>query len=170
MSCRWLETEAGTLRLKVQTYPARGQCPEGFIRMISDGYLQALGIPLRAGRGFTEQDTPSSRPVVTWSMKHRHALGRAQGPMGQIVIGEGSQNPGRRVVGVVADVRHRALEQESGCELPFPHSPDGRLRRRLPGRPHRASTRRARLVYTSGSAPHRDGIIHQRIQNHSGSG
>src|SRR3984893_18439612 len=36
---------------KAKTYP-RGQFPEVFIRMISDGYLQALGIPLRAGRGF----------------------------------------------------------------------------------------------------------------------
>src|SRR2546429_5945697 len=43
-----------------------------------------------------------------------------QNPLDQIVIGEGGSNPGRRVVGVVADVRHRALEQESGNELYFP--------------------------------------------------
>jgi hypothetical protein len=48
------------------------------------------------------------------------ALWPGQNPLDQIVIGEGGSNPGRRVVGVVADVRHRALEQESGNELYLP--------------------------------------------------
>jgi putative ABC transport system permease protein len=41
-----------------------------------------------------------------------------QNPLGQTVM-SGQNNP-RIVVGVVSDVRHRALEQESGCELYMP--------------------------------------------------
>src|SRR5579872_6578391 len=96
-----------------------GQYPEGFIRIISDGYLQALGIPLRAGRSFTERDTATSEPVAMVNETLARTLWPNENPIGQIILGDGNQS-GRRVVGVVADVRHRALEQESGCELYFP--------------------------------------------------
>lgn len=100
----------------------RGQYPEGFIRVISDGYLQAMGIPLRSGRGFTEQDTASSEPVAVVNETLARTLWAGRNPIGQIVIGEGIYNMdhGRRVVGVVSDVRHRTLEQESGSELYLP--------------------------------------------------
>ena len=48
---------------KGQVYP-KGQHPEAFIRVVSDGYFEAAGIPLRAGREFTERDRASSEPVV----------------------------------------------------------------------------------------------------------
>jgi len=99
---------------------ARGHFPEGYIRIVSDGYLAAMGIPLRAGREFSERDTPSSEPVAMVNETLARTLWPGQNPLDQIVIGEGGSNPGRRVVGVVADVRHRALEQESGNELYFP--------------------------------------------------
>ena len=98
----------------------RGHYPEGFIRVISEGYFQAMGVPLRSGRTFTEQDTPSSEPVAVINEELARVLWPGQDPLGQIVMGEGSSSPGRRVVGVVANVRHRALEQESGSELYFP--------------------------------------------------
>jgi predicted permease len=99
---------------------ARGHFPEGFIRVISDGYFQAMGIPLRSGRTFTEQDTLSSEPVAVINEELARVLWPGQNPLGQIVMGQGANGPGRRVVGVVANVRHRALEQESGSELYFP--------------------------------------------------
>jgi predicted permease len=99
---------------------ARGHFPEGFIRIVSDGYLQAMGTPLRAGRGFTKQDIRSSEPVALVNETLARTLWPGQNAIGRILMAEGSQNPGRRVVGVVGDVRHRALEQESGCELYMP--------------------------------------------------
>ena len=38
--------------------------PEAFIRVVSDGYFEALGIALKSGRAFTESDRASSEPVV----------------------------------------------------------------------------------------------------------
>ncbi len=99
---------------------AAGHSPQAFIRVISDGYLQAMGIPLRAGRGFTPQDTVGAEGVALVNETMARTFWPGENPIGQIVMGEGSRNPGRRVVGVVGDVRHRALEQDSGGELYFP--------------------------------------------------
>jgi predicted permease len=100
----------------------RGHYPEGFIRIVSDGYLQAMGIRLLAGRAFSAEDTQSSQPVAVINETLARTLWPGQNALGQIVMGQGTGGPGRQVVGIVSDVRHRALEQNSGCELYFPVS------------------------------------------------
>jgi predicted permease len=100
----------------------RGHYPEGFIRIVSDGYLQAMGIRLLAGRAFSAEDTQSSQPVAVINETLARTLWPGQNALGQIVMGQGTGGPGRQVVGLVSDVRHRALEQNSGCELYFPVS------------------------------------------------
>jgi len=84
--------------------------------MISDGYLEAAGIRLEAGRGFTEQDRASGEPVVIVNQTLARTLWPGQDPIGQVM----TQDGGRRVVGVVADVRHEALEKTSGPEMYIP--------------------------------------------------
>jgi predicted permease len=101
--------------VKGQVYP-KDQHPESYIRMISDGYFAAAGIRLEAGRGFTEQDRASSEPVVIVNQSLARTLWPGQDPVGQVV----SQDGGRRVVGVVADVRHEALEKTGGSEMYIP--------------------------------------------------
>ncbi len=93
-----------------------GKDLEAFIRIVSDGYLQAMRIPLRAGRDFSPRDTPSSELVVLVNETLARALWPGQNPLGRMVTQEG----GRRVVGVVGDVRHSALEQSSGGEMYLP--------------------------------------------------
>ena len=100
----------------------RGHYPEGFIRIVSDGYLQAMGIRLLAGRAFSAEDTQSSQPVAVINETLARTLWPGQNALGQIVMGQGTGGPGRQVIGLVSDVRHRALEQNSGCELYFPVS------------------------------------------------
>jgi len=95
---------------------AKGHYPETFIRNVSEGYLQAAGIPLVAGREFTERDTPDSEPVAMINETLARTLWPNQNAVGQIV----DQDGGRRVVGVVAGVRHRALEETSGSEMYLP--------------------------------------------------
>ncbi|MCI0387382.1 MAG: hypothetical protein MOB07_01250 [Acidobacteria bacterium] len=48
---------------KGKTYE-RGKYPEAFVRIVSDGYLRAMGTPLRAGRDFSAADNPSSPRVI----------------------------------------------------------------------------------------------------------
>lgn len=92
--------------------------PPAFVRIISDGYFEAMGIALKKGRDLTQRDTPSSKQVMIINETLARTLWPAQDPIGKIIRGE--CGPDREVVGVVADVRHVALEQESGSEFYLP--------------------------------------------------
>ncbi|HYL63719.1 MAG TPA: ABC transporter permease [Candidatus Methylomirabilis sp.] len=94
-----------------------GQYPEGFPRMISEGYFHAMGIPLRAGRDFTERDTKGALNVIILNETAARNLFPGQDPLGQIVLADG---PERTVVGIVGDVRHMTLEEGSGNEFYIP--------------------------------------------------
>ncbi len=90
--------------------------PEAYPRIVSDGYFQAMGVQLRAGRDFTPRDTPDSERVIILNESFARALWPGQDPLGKRVLNNGPV----RVVGVVADVRHLALEKASGNEMYIP--------------------------------------------------
>ena len=97
---------------KGQVYP-KDRHPEAFMRVVSDGYFESVGIRLKAGRVFTQRDRASSEPVAIVNETLARTLWPGQNAVGQIV----TQDGGRRVVGVVADVRHDSLETAGGSEL-----------------------------------------------------
>ena len=90
--------------------------PEAFIRVVSDGYFEALGIALKSGREFTESDRASSEPVAMVNETLARTLWPGQNAVGQMV----TQDGGRRVVGVVADVHHGGPERLGGSEMYLP--------------------------------------------------
>ena len=94
----------------------KGHHPEAYIRVVSDGYFAAAGIPLRMGREFTERDRASSERVVVVNETLARTLWPGQNPLGQMI----TTDKGRRVVGVVADIRHVALEKTGGPEMYLP--------------------------------------------------
>ena len=102
----------------------RGRYPTAFVRVVSDGYAAALGIPLRAGRDILPSDTATSEQVIVINETMARILWPGQDPIGKYVLGGCAKE--RRVVGVVGDVRHLALEQGSGNEmyLPMRQCPD----------------------------------------------
>ena len=102
---------------KDQVYSKDHPPPDVFVRMVSDGYLKAMGIPLRSGRDLTERDSPSSKPVMLINETLARTVWHGRDPIGQIAT---YVDVDRQVVGVVADVRHLALEQGSGCEMYLP--------------------------------------------------
>jgi len=102
---------------KDQSYSIEHPPPDVFVRIVSDGYLKAMGIPLRAGRDLTAQDTPSSKPVILINEALARALWHGRDPIGRTVQ---YVDKDREVVGVVGDVRHLALEQGSGYEMYLP--------------------------------------------------
>jgi predicted permease len=96
----------------------RGRFPLAFPRIVSDSYITAMGIPLRAGRDISPDDTPSGEPVMLVNETMARTLWPGQDPIGKFVLGPCAKE--RRVVGVVGDVRHLALEQASGNEMYLP--------------------------------------------------
>ncbi len=94
-----------------------GNYPNGFPRIISDGYFHAMGIPLKAGRDFTERDTKGALNVIILNETCARNLWPGEDPIGKIVRAD---NPERTVVGVVGDVHHMALEEGSGNEFYIP--------------------------------------------------
>jgi predicted permease len=92
--------------------------PSAFVRIVTDGYLTAIGTPLKQGRDISEHDTSDSAPVILVNETMAHALWPGQNPIGKVILGDCAKE--RVVVGVVADVRHMALEKESGNEMYIP--------------------------------------------------
>jgi predicted permease len=98
------------------TYPKGQYPPEPYIRVVTEGYFESLGIPLRAGRGFTEQDGAKSEPVAIINETLARTLWPGQPAVGKLI----TQDGGRRIVGVVADARHEALEKAADAQLYLP--------------------------------------------------
>ena len=79
-----------------------------------------MGIPLRSGRAFTPADDERGAPValVNETFVRRYFGGR--NPLGGRISVGGPEGPWRTVVGIVADVRHRALATEARPEVLLP--------------------------------------------------
>jgi hypothetical protein len=95
----------------------RGQYPQGFVRVIGNGYFRTMGIPMRAGRDFTDADTRDAPPVLIINESMARTLWPDRSAIGQR-IWQGNAFP--TVVGVVEDTRHTTLESPFTGEVYFP--------------------------------------------------
>jgi predicted permease len=96
----------------------RGEYPLAFVRVVSEGYPAAMGIPLLGGRDFSAGDMADKEPVMLVNKTLATALWPGEDPIGKFIIGPCAKE--RRVVGVVGDVRHLSLEQPAGNEMYIP--------------------------------------------------
>ncbi len=110
------------LRVKGVYYEDGG--PGAFPRMIDHGYLQSMRIPLLEGRDFTPDDTADTQQVIILNESASRELFPGGDALGQTVL-TGGPDAEWQVVGIVADVRHQSLEQDSGLEMYMPISQQG---------------------------------------------
>lgn len=101
-------------------------------RIITPGYFQAMGIPLRLGRGLGASDSSSSTPVAVVSESFARAAWPNTDPLGQhLQIGSpgGGEDPPREVTGVAADVKSY-LDQpvEPIVYIPVAQAPFGTMK------------------------------------------
>jgi predicted permease len=111
--------------------------PHGaFVYVVSPGYLETMGMRLRAGRDLSWQDRSDTRHSIIINEAAARREWPGQDPVGRIVY-----RPGRgetQVVGVVSDVRESALEDQAGAQMYIPitqFNPEGIelvIRTRLP--------------------------------------
>jgi putative ABC transport system permease protein len=91
---------------RMKANPADDPCVERY--GITRDYLSVMDIPVLAGRGFDDTDSPSSGPVILISQATARAVWGTADPIGSHVrLGSGTR--WRTVVGVVADVHHDDL-------------------------------------------------------------
>jgi putative ABC transport system permease protein len=90
-------------------------------RMIDGEYFASMGIPLRDGRVFTAHDMKQAPPVaIVNEAFSRHFFGDARAALGRTVrIGSAAfaDPQPTMIVGIVGDVRHRALAEEPEPEV-----------------------------------------------------
>ena len=97
--------------------PNADQGIQPLVRMINEGYLAAMKIPVRAGRTFTTADDSTSEPVIIINEMLAGTLWPGKDPIGRVVSTSGRN---RRVVGVVGDVRYFGLDRGVDAEMYMP--------------------------------------------------
>lgn len=95
----------------------RGQYPHGYIRVVGNRYFGTMGIPMRAGRDFSDADTHDAPLVVIINESMARTLWPNQNAIGQR-IQQGKSL--LTVVGIVGDTRHTSLESPFTGEVYFP--------------------------------------------------
>ena len=106
--------------------------PVAGVRGVTGRYRAAIGAQLLQGRDLLPGDTEGSQPVavVTADFAKRYvqarstSSGQASSPIGvRIKIGDAdADDPWRTIVGVIADIRHTALDQAPRPEVWMPYS------------------------------------------------
>jgi putative ABC transport system permease protein len=101
---------------------APNNAPEVGLRFISPTYFQALGIPLVAGRNFTDSDNSAAPRVaiVNESFARIHLQGLA--PLGRKLQ---RRDTTEEIVGVVRDYKNGSLQADPEPEIYIPHAQAG---------------------------------------------
>jgi putative ABC transport system permease protein len=103
---------------------ARAQRPSTHYRVVGGEYFQALGVPLRGGRYFTDQDRGGAPLVAILNVTAAKQMWQTENAVGRRVRIRSSDGVAEfaTVVGVVADMRHRGLTQPPVMEVFFPYA------------------------------------------------
>jgi putative ABC transport system permease protein len=92
-------------------------------RVVTPGYFATMNIPFRGGKDFTDRDTASSRPVVIINETMARRYFPNENPVGaQLQLGMENFQVAREIVGVVGDVRSKALDSGPVAETYVPHA------------------------------------------------
>lgn len=107
--------------------PAQGDVPVAFVNVADPRYFEALRIPLREGRFFSETDRAGGPPVAVVNENFARRWWPKEPAIGHRIKWGGPYMPGavREIVGVVGDVSRMGLDEKPGPEiyLPMAQSP-----------------------------------------------
>jgi predicted permease len=136
---RLLEGNQWTSDVTVEGYRSKvDESSDQWCNAISPGYFQTMGIPLLAGRDFSDRDerwtppaqgAPEFRSVIVNERFARHYFGHAN-PVGRRIGFGGNPNTPTpiEIVGVVRDAKYTDVRDDIQRQLFFPY-----LERRSPG-------------------------------------
>jgi predicted permease len=90
--------------------------------VVQPGYFQTMGLPLIAGRGFTEADNESAIPVIIVNREFaRTMFGSVDDALGKRVRSWRDENVYREIVGVAENIRYFGADDEIRGVVYVPH-------------------------------------------------
>ena len=99
------------------------QGPTADWQTATPGYFEAMEIPILRGRGLTADDRLPGRLVVVINRTTAERYWRDADPIGKrIRLGGTADSLPREIVGVVGDVKHKGLDQETRAEMYLPYA------------------------------------------------
>jgi putative ABC transport system permease protein len=107
--------------------PTASEAPIASHRVVSPNYFETMGIPLIAGRTFTEADTETSLRTIIVNRELAKQMWPDQDPIGKrmtvgVPLALTPQVNYATVVGVVGDVKHTSLSGDTGMQMYQPLS------------------------------------------------
>jgi putative ABC transport system permease protein len=100
----------------------KGQRPYAALRVVTPGYFNAIGIPLRRGRGFTDRDNEQTPRVVIVNEVFVRRFFPNQEAIGQRIIRYGFADKPMEIVGVAGDVKDTDLDRVPVPAFYFPYA------------------------------------------------
>jgi predicted permease len=102
--------------------PPDGEEVRGNWDVVQPGYFETMGLPMIAGRGFTEADEVGSLPVMIVNREFaRNMFGSIEETLGKRVRSWRDENIYREIVGVVENVRYFGAGDETRGVVYVPH-------------------------------------------------
>jgi predicted permease len=96
--------------------------PMAQTRYITSDYFRAIGIPLRQGRFFSDNDRDNTVPVVIISEAMARRFWPGENPIGKRLTPSFHPEPGaREIVGVVGDAKATGLDVDSSATMYLPY-------------------------------------------------
>jgi putative ABC transport system permease protein len=90
------------------------------LQAVTPGYFETMRIPILQGRGVTDEDRASGRPVVVINQTLATRLWPGASPIGQRISFRPGQMPWLEIVGVVGDTHDQGLDRSSPPTLYVP--------------------------------------------------
>jgi putative ABC transport system permease protein len=117
-----LKTTRGDWSIVIEGDPPNGRMDRAADwQVVTPGYFEAIGIRVRAGRTFTPADIATALPVIVINESMADKFWHGQNPIGRRLT-MGRNDRWLTIIGVVADVRHRGLDQPARTEMFRPHA------------------------------------------------
>jgi len=112
------DTTALHVEGKMNANPALDPSAERYI--VSEGYLQAMGIQVLQGRDFTAGDAQTTELVLLVNETAARQIWRGENPVGALVRIGDEKSPPRTIVGIVEDVHHYSLDAAPTMQFYLP--------------------------------------------------
>jgi putative ABC transport system permease protein len=111
------------LALTIEGHPPTSpqQLPTAFYRAVSADYFRAMGIPQVAGRAFTDLDREGTTRVAVINQQMAQRFWPGENPLGKRFTADDNETTPIEIVGIVGDVKHFGLGNESGPEFFVPY-------------------------------------------------